>query len=674
MLKNSILPTGVNTRKIVKKLILLNIITYICIGLIFPLNTFAAQKTYPYSQGSLKLYSGYQDLIKKLQEKYPTWSFTILDTGLDWNEVIKNETVASHGRNLIYYTNSGGWVCSTCGDTTYDSGKWKCASETAVAYYMDPRNWINEENIFQFENLAFNIDGVKKILASVPWASAEKITYTKTDGTTATLEKSYAQVIMEAAEESGVSPYHLAARLKQEQGANTKASSTGSGTYIGYVGYYNFFNIKATGSNIIGNALKHAQSQGWDDPEKSIKGGAVFIASEYIKRGQSTLYLQKFDVDNSDGAMYYHQYMQNVSAAVTEGNTVKSSYEGMGMLNSSLNFVIPVYNNMPEEICSSPSDIYVVTQNVKVTGNSVAVRDGKSTTANEIAKVNTGDVLLRIELSGKQENGYYWDKVVLPDGTKGYIARSFIEQISDVTNSEISAIANVNVNLRNGPGTTGTRVLKTLTSGQSVTIIETGKYNGVDGYNWLRVKLNNGTQGYLVSDYLTEVTQTNYLIAYINCNADGKVNMRSGIGTNNSVVTSLRKDTKVTVLEKAAGTANGYTWDKIVTADGLEGYIANTYLRYEGDTTVNDGEVVTNSNNNSFKIETSSVVAEPNTKVSDIKAKYSNATIVKADGTVLGDGDLIGTGSVISVGEARYTVVKMGDTNGDGIADAIDFY
>jgi len=586
VLKNSILPTKVNVRKIMKKILILNIITYICIGILLPNLTLAAQTKTPYSQGSLNKYPGYEQLIKSLKEKHPTWSFTILETGIDWNEAIKNETVALHGRSLIYYTYSGSWVCSTCGDKAYDSGKWKCASETAVAYYMDPRNWLNENNIFQFEDLSFNesvqnIDGVKKILKDVPWASGTTITYTKPDKTTATMEKSYAQIIMEAAKESGVSPYHLAARMKQEQGCKQYASSTGSGTYKGYEGYYNFFNIDATGGDIIGNALTHAKEEEWDDPEKAIKGGAIFIASEYIGRGQSTLYLQKFDVDNSDGAMYYHQYMQNVSAALTEGNTVRDSYDTMGMLDSNLNFVIPVYKNMPTENAISPDGISLVTQNVKVTGNNVSVRDGKGTACAEIAKVNKGDILLRIEAMGTKENDYYWDKVVLPDGTKGYIARNFIEQVADVTNSEISAVANVNVNLRNGPGTNGTRVIKTITSGQSVTILETGKYNGLDGYNWSRVKLSNGTQGYLVSDYLTEVTSTNYIIAYINCNTDGKVNVRSGVGINNSVVTSVRKDNKVTVLQKAVGQANGYTWDKIVTADGLEGYIANVYLKYD---------------------------------------------------------------------------------------------
>lgn len=586
MFINNILSTKVNARKIAKKIFIVSIIIYICIGLLFPSIKLAAQTKAPYVQGSLEKYSGYEKLISSLKQKHPTWSFTILDTGLDWNEVIKNETVASHGRSLIYYTNNGSWVCSTCGDKPYDSGKWKCASETAVAYYMDPRNWLNENNIFQFEDLSYNekvhnVEGVNKILKDVLWANGTNIAYTKPDGIVATIEKTYAQVIMEAAKEAGVSPYHLAARIKQEQGAKVAASSTGNGKYEGYVGYYNLFNIKATGSNIIANALKHAKEEGWDNPEKSIKGGAKFIAAEYIKRGQSTLYLQKFDVDNSDGAMYYHQYMQNISAALTEGNTVRSSYESMGMLDSNLNFVIPVYKNMPVDNSISPDGISLVTQNVKVTGDNVSIRDGKGTACKEIAKVNKNDTLLRIEVMGTKENDYFWDKVVLPNGTKGYIARNFIEQTADVTNANISAIANVNVNLRNGPGINSTKVLYTITAGQPVTIIETGKYNGLDGYNWSRVKLSNGAQGYLVSDYLTEVASTNYIIGYVNCDANGKVNVRSGIGTNNAVVTTLRKDNKVTVLKKAVGKANGHTWDKIVTNDGLEGYIANTYLKYE---------------------------------------------------------------------------------------------
>ena len=139
----------------------------------------------------------------------------------------------------------------------------------------------------------------------------DKVTYTKTDGTKVTLNKSYAQVIMDAAKEAGISPYHLASRIRQEQGAGTTPGSTATGTYTGYVGYYNFLNIKASGSTdseVIKNGLAYAKTNGWTNPEISIKEGAKVLAKNYINDGQDTLYLQKFDVDNSDGTLYYFQY------------------------------------------------------------------------------------------------------------------------------------------------------------------------------------------------------------------------------------------------------------------------------------------------------------------------------------------------------------------------------
>ena len=418
---------------------------------------------------------------------------------------------------------------------------------------------------------------------------------------------------------------------------------------------------------------------GWDNPEKSIKGGAKFIAAEYISKGQSTLYLQKFDVDNSDGALYYHQYMQNVSAAVSEGLTVKNSYESMGFLGangSSINFVIPVYNNMPQEASPSPDGLKLVTENVKITGNEVCIREGKSTNFNIVTKLNYGQVILRIETAAAREYGYYWDKIVLPDGRKGYVARDFIEKVNDVTNANTSAVATTAVNLRNGPGTNGTRVVLTLTSGQAVTVMETGKYNGLDGYNWSRVKLANGTQGYLVSDYITDVAQSNYTIAYVNCNADGIVNVRSGVGTNHSVVTSIPKDTKVTVLQKNAGSSNGFNWDKIVVGSGLEGYIANTYLRYEENKPAEQKPAEPSNNTNTgtagIKLDGNNIIVTPDTKVSDIKANYQNA-VCKIGNTVMTDAAILGTGNTVTIGDKTYTVVKLGDVNGDGVIKATDY-
>ena len=586
MFKNDIL----KKKKIIPLVMLIIFISYIYIAHLTLVKSYAAQTIEGYSANKINKYPGYKTLIENLKAKHPNWEFEILYTGLDWNQVIKNETSAYHGRSLIYYTKTGSWICSTCGDKPYDSGKWRCASETAVSYYMDPRNWLNEDYIFQFEELSYDEDtqtlaGVEKILASAPWAQGNVVTYTAIDGTSQTIQKSYAKIIMEAAQEAKISPYHLASRIVLEQGKKSTPGATASGTYNDeYKGYYNFCNISATG-NKSEEVITNAKGKNWTTPELSIKGGAKFIAKSYISVGQSTLYLQKFDVDNSDGKLYNHQYMANIGAASTECLSVKQSYSDLGMINNSFTFVIPVYENMPEAICASPDSTRIVTQNVEITGTDVKVRSAPSLVGTEVTRLNKGDIILRIECSATEVDGYYWDKVVLSTGAKGYIARQYLKQISDVTNCDTQAFANTSVNLRNGPGTIETTIVATLIKGQSVTIIEKDKYNGLNGYNWVRVKLGNGTQGYIANQYLSDGSQennnnneNNYKIATINCNDNSSVFVRSEPSTSGSVVVSLKKGVQVTITQENAADANGYAWDKIVTSDGLEGFVANKYL------------------------------------------------------------------------------------------------
>lgn len=670
MLKGNILS---RKTKLISIVVLMVFITYICISTFLQIKeSYAAQSTEGYSS-KINNYPGYKELIDNLKAKYPNWQFKILYTGLDWNQVIKNETSAAHGRNLVYYDKTGAWICSTCGNKAYDTGKWRCASEVAVSYYMDPRNWLNEDYIFQFENLKYDsstqtIDGVNKIINNAPWMRGSQITYTKTDGSTATINKSYAQVIMEAAQASNISPYHLASRIVQEQGSNSTASSTGKGTYSGYVGYYNFYNINATGRGnaaVISNALSYARRKGWTDPETAIKGGAAWIASGYINVGQSTLYLQKYDVDNSDGKLYYHQYMGNISAAVSESTSVKKSYSSLGMLNNSFTFVIPVFENMPTEKCGSPNGSSIITQNVKVTGTDVKVRTAPSLLGTVLTKVNTGDVLLRIECGATQVSGYYWDKVVLSSGVKGYIARNYITQIADVTNANISAVSNTSVNLRNGPGTSDTKIVTTLISGQAVTIIEKGTYNNINGFNWVRVKLANGTQGYIADKYLTEIGNNptpnpSYKIATIKCDS-GKVRIRAQATTSSGVVTSLSKGTTVTIMQENVAQANGYTWDKIVTSDGLEGYVANQYLNKDGGSDNNKGD--DNKNDNDKGNDNNNNDNNNNVKTGDCNG----------DG-VINSGDLLALKKYLlkTLNITDQSIIKAMDVNKDGAINSGD--
>jgi len=639
-------------------------------------NVQAAQYTEIYTDNFLDSYVGYSTLISELKNAHPNWSFTILHTGLDWNQVIKNETTVTHGRNLITGSKTGEWVCSKCGADRYDNGSWKCASEATVSYYMDPRNSLFEDYIFQFEDLrwvegVYTLDGINKILSDCKYLQGDSITYTATDGTSQAINKSYAQIIYDAGKENNISPYHLAARIRQEQGPGTAASSTATGTYSNYNGYYNFFNVNATGSGsstIIKNALEHAKSKDWTDPEKSIIGGAAFVANEYINDGQSTLYLQKFDVDSSDGSLYWHQYMQNVSASKTEGGTILKTYKAIDEnLNQNFNFIIPVYENMPDTRCPQPGFQTIVTQNIEVTDEKIEIKSSKDSSSSTIATLNQGDKLLRIEISNLEENGYYWDKVVLDDGTKGYIISSGFKVLEDITNCNIRAIATDTGNVRNGPGTKGTVVITTLTIGQSITIMEKGKYINIDGENWSRIYLSDGRQGYIVARFLEEFKHDNGLVdsgkEVVKVICKSGLSVRGEPGTDKKILKYTEKGDYLTRIEKAVSNTNGYVWDKIITDDGIEGYIAR------GDKDEEYIQLVTNEaptiNGNGVKTSGTNILCEPNMTVEALQNIEKDIIIKDNKENEVLSGD-IGTGFTIKYNGQTYTVIKLADVNGDG--------
>ena len=170
--------------------------------------------------------------------------------------------------------------------------------------------------------------------------------------------KTYVDILMDAAAKSGVSPYVLAAMILQEQGVNGGTPLI-SGNYSGYSGYYNFFNVEAYQSGSMSATqmgLRYASQSGsygrpWNTVEKSILGGAQNYGENYVKAGQNTFYLKKFNVQGSNP--YKHQYMSNVQGAASEAERLSKAYSSLK--NSALEFYIPVFNNMPEQACAAPT-------------------------------------------------------------------------------------------------------------------------------------------------------------------------------------------------------------------------------------------------------------------------------------------------------------------------------
>ena len=624
-------------------------------------------------------YPGYEKLLKELQQAHPNWEFEILETGLDWSEVIIAESTgtksdSSHGINVVPATRGDAWKCA-CNKTV--ESVWKCASTAAVAYYIDPRNSLNENYIFQFEQLTYDEknqtrEGVELILKPCNYMQG-KVTYYDSNGNKKTLNKTYVDVIMEAAKQYNVSPYHLASRIRQEQGAGD-AGSMISGKWTGgggkYKGCYNFFNVKAYGEDIVKNGLTYAKKQGWTDPEKSIKGGAAIIVKNYIAGGQDTLYLQKFDVIDGGDGYYAWQYMTNVSASKTEGYTIKDTYNKMGLLSSSskIKFKIPVYKNMPEQICPEPGTEKPVTQDVKINENYVAVRKGKGTNYDKITTLNKDTKLLRIELDNSKTGGYYWDKVVLSNGTKGYVARTYLTQIDLQSNCNEQYITTRYTDFRNGPGTSKTTVLKVLAAGQIVTVVEKGKYNSLDGNNWCRVKLSDGTYGYVTANSFEVYDPTKVDQLRIIC-TDGLF-VRKSLEAGSAILATLPKGAVVTRIEKNVQSSNkNYVWNKVITSSGIVGYMASEDLVKkevwvevigQNSNTGNQGEI----NGNGFKTNSNNVICQPNMTVANIKAISKDIVIKKGD-TIIAETANVGTGCTVTFKDKTYTIVVLGEVNGD---------
>ncbi len=416
------------TKTFTKKIIASIIIFIMIFGMLSLYSkSYGATYTYTASTNDLPsnfdaLYPGYRNLINSLATNHPNWTFKLYETGLDWETVINNE-YSGHGvspKNLSPANDSrysGDWICSICRTKTYDSGSWYCSSREAIKYMMDPRNSLNESDLFQFQELYSSTADTKELIQK-----AIVGTFFNTP--------ECADAIYNAATLESINSLHLISRIIQEQGSGT--SPLASGITENGVTYYNLFNIEAyptKEADLITNGFNKAKREGWTSMAASIQGGAKFLKDEYINKGQNTLYYQKFNVIYQDN-LYGHQYMQNILAAQNEGTTIKSKYinlstENNNLLTSNFTFNIPLYLNMPGSACARPSTISTSTP---VEGELAYVNaDGglalrASPNGNTIDYINKNEQVIITERATEKIGGYYWDKVSTSKGT-GYMAR-----------------------------------------------------------------------------------------------------------------------------------------------------------------------------------------------------------------------------------------------------------
>ena len=448
--------------KKVKKAKLLAVVFTLLLGIAMSFSAFGADDIFESEIADFP--ESYKPYLRELHEKYPDWKFVPMLTGLTFDEVLDGESnkntnkqydkislVPSSASDIFKSYQKYDYTESTGVFKQWDSG-FVAANRLALSYFMDPRNFLSEDNIFQFELLSFDerltVEAVETVLVG-SFMSEKKITYYNSDGEKKTLSKTYGEAIHEAGEKYNINPCYLASKILNEVG--TKGSSSVTGKHSAYPGIYNFYNIGSTdGGDAIGKGLKWASGSGsysrpWNTPVKSINGGAEFLAETYIKNGQFTGYLQRFNV-NPDAyhKLYTHQYMTNLVGSVAQGYSTYVSYAKSGLLYNTYVFSIPVFEEMPKTDTATAYMTDSVNQTGKMSVEGSSARTGPSTynakltdksgNAIKLPKGTSVEILEKVETDthyyGSILSYPYWYKVKFKYDSvtyTGYVTAGYVD-------------------------------------------------------------------------------------------------------------------------------------------------------------------------------------------------------------------------------------------------------
>lgn len=163
----------------------------------------------------------YIEDLAALQKAHPNWKFVAFKTGIDFDDAVKGELAGTP------------------------------TTETNLRAYLDPRNWLNEKYIFQFESIkksdaVQSVSSVNAILKNT-WMASSKINYFDTQGISKTVTEvnTYADAMIKASNYTNMSANYIAAKIRQENGGATYSATAVCGTRPPFQGIFNYFNIGA---------------------------------------------------------------------------------------------------------------------------------------------------------------------------------------------------------------------------------------------------------------------------------------------------------------------------------------------------------------------------------------------------------------------------------------------
>ena len=152
------------------------------------------------------------------------------------------------------------------------------------------------------------------------------------------------QAFANAAKLTGVNEIYLIAHALLETGNGQSKLAKGANLVNNQVvsnspiKYYNVYGIGAYDYAPLVNGINYAKQSGWNSISKAIIDGAKFIAQDYIKSGQNTLYKMRWNPDQPGT----HQYATDINWANVNAEGLKYLYDQINSVGKY--FEIPVFN------------------------------------------------------------------------------------------------------------------------------------------------------------------------------------------------------------------------------------------------------------------------------------------------------------------------------------------
>ena len=280
------------------------------------------------------------------------------------------------------------------------------------------------------------------------------------------------------------------------------------------------------------------------------------------------------NVRSGPGTNYSSKTVIASGTSITVTDRSNSEWYAVKLSNGMTGYIYSIYIRIEDESSSGGSSGTESTP--AKTTEYVNVRSGPGTNYTSKTVIASGTSITVTDTSNPE-----WYAVKLSNGMTGYIYSIYIELESSSggsTSGGVQAKTTAGVNLRRGAGTSF-GVIRVVATGTTVTVTE------ATNAQWYKVKLSDGTEGYIFTEYLNVISgdidsvkpdedDTPDTSGAVTARTTTDINLRRGPGTTYGVIMVVDENVTVTVTE-----ATNSEWYKVRLADGTEGYFSAQYLK-----------------------------------------------------------------------------------------------